>query len=179
MGRKKYDYEATVKLRHNEIAAKINLDTAELTEVKHHKTTIPNGKQLWNPKEPFTKHYVMGNKIIDWLETILTDQEMKVLWKMTRMVKFETNSLEPLNGDYGINQIAKEFNISRNRVSPIFKKLYNLGVYANFDVKKVNVPYTKYWILNPYICFSGRLIDNDIAKLFEGTMIEMKFKSMI
>ena len=178
MGRKKFDYEKMVQLNHNEIAAKINIETGELTEVKHRKTTIPSGKQLWQPKSPFTKHYVMGNKIIDWLETILSDQEMKVLWKMTRMIKFETNSLEPLNDDYGISQIAAEFNISRNRVSPILKKLYDLGVYAKFDVKKVNVPYTKYWILNPYICFSGRLIDSDIAKLFEGTVIQLKFESL-
>ena len=178
MAKKQFDYEKMVQLSHNEIPAKINIETGELVEVRYKKSTIPSGKELWQPKSPFTKHYVMGNKVIDWLETILTDQEMKVLWKMTRMIKFETNSLEPLNDDFGINQIAKEFNISRNRVSPIFKKLYDLGVYANFDVKKVNVPYTKYWILNPYICFSGRLIASDIAKLFEGTAIEMKFKSM-
>ncbi len=178
MAKKRFDYEKLVQLKHNEIAAIIDVETGDLREVSHRKTTIPEGKELWLPNLAFAKHFVIGNKIIDWLETILTDQEMKVLWKMTRMIKFETNSLEPLNNDFSINQIAKEFNISRNRVSPIFKKLYDLGVYANFDVKRVDVPYTKYWILNPYICFSGRRIDTDIAKLFKGTVIQMKFKSL-
>ena len=70
---------------------------------------------------------------------------------------------------------AREFNIGRNKVSPLFNKLFKLGVYAKFEAYKPDVPYTKYWILNPYLSFSGKLIHSDIARLFIGTIIEKEF----
>lgn len=57
----------------------------------------------------------------------------------------------------------------------IRRKFYELGIYGKFDVKRVDVPYTKFWILNPYLCWTGRLADSDIAKLFVGTMIHKKY----
>ena len=88
------------------------------------------------------------------------------------MAKMNTNSLEPFNGDTAIGVIANELNIGRNKVTPMFKRFFNLGVYAKFEVALENATYTKYWILNPYLSFSGKLISSDIAALFKGTVIE-------
>ena len=91
------------------------------------------------------------------------------------MAEAYTNSLEPLNDETTINQLASLFGISRNKVTPTLKKLFQLGVYAKFEVVKPDVPYTKYWILNPFLSFNGRTLDSDIANLFIGTVIEKEF----
>lgn len=174
---KPFDYEKLVQLNHNEIPAKINIETGELTELKPKKSNIPTYKELWQPKTAFTKNY---NKVIDWIEAegIMTDLELRILWRMMRMAKYETNSLEPIGDDHTFIQLAEEFNVNRNKIKPILKKFYDLGVYGRFDVKRIDVPYTKFWVLNPYLCFSGRVVDSDIAQLFKGTVIQLKFKQL-
>ena len=184
MAKKKFDYEKLVQLKHNEIAAIINVETGDVKEVSNWKPTLPINKEVWQKNVKFKKHFEPSDMIMDWLEDneILTDLELRVLQRLTRRIKFETNSLEPLNDEYAIQSIADEYRVGRNKVTPLLKKFYNLGLYGKFDVKKYNVPYTKYWILNPYLCHKGRLIDSDISKLFEGTLIHilyMEFDALI
>lgn len=183
MGRKRknYDYEKKIQLNHNEIPAKINLETGEVIEVKSRNIKIEPGKQKWLPKQRFTKYFDYGGEVIDWLEDtgILTDLEARVLGRLMRRAKYGTNSLEPLNDHYAIKLIAEDFNISRNKVAPLLRKFYNLGIYGNFDVKRLDYPYTKFWILNPYLSIKGDKMDSDISKLFEGTVIHLKFMEFL
>lgn len=174
--RKNFDYEKKIQLKHNEIPAKINLETGEIIEVKDRQPNLSEDTSIWMPNEEFGKLY--KNKVLLWLikEKILTPVEIKVLNLLMLMSHYETNSLEPLNDDYAISKVAEELDINRNKVSPLLHKFYNLGIYARFDVKKYNVPYTKYWILNPYLFFNGRRIKNEIANLFKGTVIHLKFE---
>ena len=173
---KNYDYVAELKLKHHELPAKVDASTGELISVGNNRrpNNIPEGKEHHLPKEKFFKPYP---KTWSFLYTVLTDLEFKIVFKLCSMAKMNTNSLEPLNDEIAMAEIARIFEINKNTVGPMFKKFYNLGIYANFDVKKVDVPYTKYWILNPYLAFNGKLITSDIAKLFVGTMIEKQYRA--
>lgn len=165
-------YTQTVKLEDNQSLAKVDNDTGEVKPVTKKLSNIPDNKLIFEPDALFRKDY---NKSWEYLDSVLTPLEFKVVAKLCRMAKMNTNSLEPLNDDTTIQSIAEEFSIGRNKVTPLFNKLYKFGVYAKFEVVKTNVPYTKYWILNPYLSFAGKLIHSDIAKLFIGTMIEKQF----
>lgn len=175
MVKKDYDYTTELRLKSNEVAAKINLTTGETTTVSKKVNNLPNDKEVFLPEGVFRKDYT---KSWEFLDKVLTPLEFKVVAKLCRMAKMNTNSLEPLNDDTTIQVIAKEFSIGRNKVTPLFKKLFDLGVYAKFEVSKPDLPYTKYWILNPYLSFSGKLIHSDIAKLFHNTIIEKEYNKL-
>ena len=49
------------------------------------------------------------------------------------------------------------------------------GVFGKFDVCLADKPYTRYWILNPFLSFNGTVIDSVIVKLFKGTHVERAF----
>lgn len=127
---------------------------------------------MFEPTAIFQKTYT---KSWTFLKRVLNPFEFKVAFELALMAQAYTNSLEPLNDETTINQLANIFGISRNKVTPTLKKLFTLGVYAKFDVVKPDVPYTKYWILNPFLSFTGKTLDSDIAKLFVGTVIEKEF----
>ena len=67
------------------------------------------------------------------------------------------------------------FGVNRKKLPNIFKKLFDIGVFARFEVATEEEYYKKHWIFNPYISFKGRLISSDIAKLFYGTRIEKEY----
>lgn len=164
-----------IKLNDNERPAKINIETGEIQEVKQKANNIPEGKEVFEPNGIFLKTYTKSWK---FLKSELTPFEFNVAFQLAIMAKANTNSLEPLNDDTTINQLAEIFGISRNKVTPILTKLYKLGVYAKFEAYKPHIPYTKYWILNPYLSFAGKLISSDIARLFNGTIIEMEYHKL-
>lgn len=168
------EYKKLVELNHNEIPAIIDLETGEITPLVPKSNNIPEGKQVFEPKGVFQKSYT---KSWLFLKSKLTAFEFSVAFELAVMAKANTNSLEPLNDDTTVNQLVERFNISRNKVKPLFKKLFDLGVYAKFEVAKQNTPYKKYWVLNPYLSFSGRLIDSDLAELFRDTSIEIAYHS--
>ena len=165
-------YKQEVKLQDNERIMKVNSETGEVTTIPKRMNNIPENRHDFEPDAIFRKDYT---KSWEYLDKVLTPLEFKVVAKLCRMAKMNTNSLEPLNDNTTIQSIAEEFNIGRNKVSPLFNKLFKLGVYAKFEAYKPDVPYTKYWILNPYLSFSGKLIHSDIARLFIGTIIEKEF----
>lgn len=170
---KAYSYEQTLKLQDNEIPAIVNIDTGEVIEMKSRGSNIPEGKQTFGVQEKeWRKSF---DPTFEYLDTVLTDLELRVVLKLCRMAEMNTNSLKPLNDDTAIKAIAEEFGISRNKVTPMFKKFFDIGLYARFEVKKEDIPYTKYWILNPYLTFSGKLIKSDIVNLFKGTTIEKEY----
>ena len=167
-------YKATIELQHNEIPAVVNAETGEVI-IKKRPNNIPDGKEIFEPKGLFQKTYT---KSWVFLKSKLSAFEFSVAFELALMAKANTNSLEPLNDETTVNQLVDRFNISRNKVRPLFKKLFELGVYAKFEVAKQDNPYKKYWILNPYLSFTGKLIESDIAELFKGTLIEINYNSI-
>lgn len=166
-------YEKTAKLRHHEKLAKIDTWTGEVKEIADRPNNIPKDKQFFGKEETEWKKSFTPSW--DFLETVLSDLELRVTMKLCRLAKMNTNSLEPLSDETTQMEIAKVFNIDRRKAKLLFEKLHQLGIYAKFDIVKENVPYTKYWILNPYLSFGGKMINSDIATLFEGTKLTNEY----
>lgn len=169
----KQRYTATIPLYHNEEAAAINLETGALRTLPKKTNNIPEGKEVFEPDGIFQKNYTKSWK---FLRSKLTPFEFSVAFELAMMAKANTNSLEPLNDETTVNQLVSRFSISRNKVKPLFAKLFKLGVYGKFEVYDKTKPYTKHWVLNPYLSFSGKLIYSDIAKLFSGTEIALNYR---
>ncbi len=163
-------YKQTIELNNNESLAKVNNETGEVISVKKKLNNLPEGKEIFEPEGIFRKDYTKSWK---FLKSKLTAFEFSVAFELALLAKANTNSLEPLSDSTTVNQLVEKFNISRNKVKPLFDKLFKLGVYAKFEVYDVTKPYTKYWILNPYLSFSGKLINSDIARLSSGTKITL------
>lgn len=164
-----------IKLNNNETPAKVNTETGEIFEFKSKRNNIPIGREVFEPNALFAKQY--ANTWI-FLETMLTPVEYKIVHRMSLKAKMNTNSLEPLSKNSTIADLSREFNVHRNHIPKIFKKLFELGVYAEFKVFKYGEE-VDVWILNPYISFRGKLISSDIVSLFDGTVIEVKFHKSI
>lgn len=158
-------YTKTLKLHHNEVPATINKETGEVKEVKQRPNNIPDGTSL-QKFEAFSK---VNDKAISFLESVLTNEEMGIVFKMIKRSAYETNVMLPLNDETSYRELAEEFKIGKNKVDKIFTKLFNLGVYA--QVRVANGPNSEYWTLNPYISFKGRIISEAIKVYFNKTVI--------
>ena len=169
----KRGYKKTIELDDNELPAAVNAETGELRVIKKRTNNIPEGKITFGIKEiGWRKSF---DHSWDFLEEKLTDLELRVVAKLSRMAKMNTNSLEPLGDATTLIEIAETFSIDHRRTNKIFKKLFNLGVYAKFEIAEKNVAYTKFWILNPYLSFGGSLINSDIAELFKKTELTKEY----
>ena len=180
MGRKRKDYfkEMKIGLNHNELVGGIlinNVETGEQTVAKPHSNNLPDDKLPFLTDVYFDKYYWPCNYVWDYLETVLTDLELRVAQKLTRMGKMNSNSLEPLNDTIKLADLSKEFNIGINKTSAVFNKLALLGMYLTANIAKHGEPVKQYWVLNPYMGFSGSLIEIRLLFLFTGTTIEKKF----
>ena len=173
---KNFAYKTEIKLNHNELPAKINIETGEVKQIEKPKSNLPQGSELFEPKGIFRKTF---DPTEEFLDSVLTPLEFKVVARMARMAKSNTNSLEPLSDDLTLLEISEELKVNRRDVKLILKKLFDLGVYGKFEVVKEDVGYTKYWILNPYIRFQGKTINSDIKKLFEGTKIHKHYMNYL
>ena len=94
---------------------------------------------------------------------------------MCRMAQMNTNSLQPLNDATTAMELAECFKLDRRRTKKTFEKLFNLGIYGKFSVVDENIAFTKYWVLNPYLSFGGKIIDSSIARLFKGTRLTKEY----
>lgn len=170
--------EQTIKLKHDEVAAKVNQSTGEIIELQQNmrSNNIPSDKEIHAPDGIFRKNYSASWLFLD---KCLTDLEMRVVTRLCFMAKMNTNSLEPLNNEMAMTEVAEILGVHRHKAKKLVEKLFDLGVYAKFEVAKEDVPYTKYWVLNPYLSFSGRLIASDITRLFIGTKIEKAYSSAL
>lgn len=162
-------YTQELKLENYQKAAVVDVDTGEVTIVNKRKNNIPEGKHLHLPDEEFKKTYVKG---WEFLKKVLTPLEYRVAHEMSLMAKAYTNSLEPLGEHTTVNHLSETFSVDRRKMSKLIDKLFQFGVFAKFEAVKPDLPYTKYWVFNPYLSFSGKLIKSDIALLFVGTIIE-------
>jgi biotin operon repressor len=161
-------YEQTVKLRHNEVAAKINIETGEYTEVSKRPNNIPSGKEIHSAKDEFAKVY---SKVDLFLLKILTPVEYRVVSIMRSRSKMNTNSLEPLSDESSIKELTEVLDSNRNTITKVITKLRELGVFATFEVTNQYNQRVKCWILNPYISFKGKIISTEIIGLFDNTII--------
>jgi hypothetical protein len=166
-------YRTEYNLNHDEIPAKINTRTGETTQLKSRKNNIPEGKEVFKSEAIFRKDYT---NTWNFLKRVLTPIEFKAAHTLVLMAKSKTNSLEPLNDDTTLKELMEILDVSINKVKPIINKLWELGVYGKFNIKEVDKPYTKYWVLNPYLSFSGQIIASDIARLFSNTHCAKAFK---
>jgi hypothetical protein len=165
---KKHDYEVVVKLNHNETPHKLNMETGELIEVKSRRNNIPEGKELFEPNAKFVKCYY---NTWQFMSRYLSSSELGIVIAMVTMADANNCSLKPLDDKTTVAELMDYFDISEKKVKSTFDKLHRLGVYGRFDVSEENKPYTKYWILNPYIAFNGKIIESDISRLFTGTSV--------
>ena len=165
-------YTRTVDLKDHESLFKVNKETGELTELSSVLKTLPDNMEVWLPASSFHKTFDASWR---YLSKALTSDELKVVTIMSLMATPNTNSLSPLNEDSSLRNLADFFNINKNKIRNILDKLFEIGVFARFEVAKVESPYTKYWILNPYISFKGKLANSDVAKLFHGTQVHIEY----
>lgn len=170
-------YKAVLNLNHNERPAIINSETGEVRVEPIRPNNIPDGKQTWGINEKGWRKSL--DYSWDYLDEVLTDLELRVALRLSRMAKLNTNSLEPLNDETTQQEISEIFNIDRRKSKLLFNKLHSFGVYGKFDVVREDVPYTKFWILNPYLSFGGKLIGSDIARLFLGTKVTNAYYSRL
>ena len=167
----KESYQTTIKLKHNEIPAKVNVETGEI------KPLVPN--QEFEAKKPRDKTMMLFkhtgpfhrkfNKAWMLLESQTTKQELAVANKLAMMAKAYTNSLEPLKPDSSIVEIAETLNENRNTIVKIIDKLFKLGVIGKFEVYNKNEEYQNYWIFNPFLSFNGKAIKHNVDSLFRDT----------
>ena len=165
-------YERTIRLRHDEAAAKVNKRTGEFMEVAKRPNNIPDDKELFEPNAKFTKCY---KRTWGFLKTILNDTEYRIVHEMSMMAKPRTNSLEPLNNATSLSYLADKFSISKTTAFRIFTKLKGIGVYAEISVEE-DFEEKNFWILNPYISFNSRVVPAIYVEIFGNTTIGKQFK---
>lgn len=173
---KKYDYEQSFKLKHDELPAKVNSETGEVKILKKRNHVTDNDVMPFEPKALFTKNYTNS---WNFLNKKLKPHEFKAAYSLALKAKAFTNSLEPLNDDTVITTLVEELGVGKNQVKSVLNTLYRLGVYGKFEVYVPNKPFTKYWILNPYLSFNGRVIDKSIADIFKDTYVAQAFRKEI
>ena len=167
-------YEVKIGLNHDEKAVIVNTATGEMSYVKNTKNNIPPGKEVFEPKAFFKKDYT---KSWQFLRDNLSNIEFAAAFSLALKAKANTNSLQPIGDETTFAELTEVLGVSINVVNRVVKKLFKLGVYGRFEVQDKNKPYTKFWVLNPYLSFSGKLINSDIAELFRGTEIAIHFHS--
>lgn len=159
-------YRDYMDLEHNEIPAAINQETGEIRTRKKRKSNIPVGNEVFEPKASFRKDYTNS---WSFLKRVLTPLEFKAAFTLALLARASSNSLEPINDSTSYQSLSETTGVSINKIKPVLKKLYDLGVYGGFDVAEVGKQYTKYWIFNPYLSFQGQIVRSDIAQLFRNT----------
>lgn len=169
-------YEQIIKLHHNEVPAKVNLETGEIKQVIQTKRKLPQGKTIFEPDASFYKSYT---KSWIYLDKVLKPHEYKAAHRLAMKAKAFTNSLEPLNDDTLVSTLVEELGVGKNQVKQVLEKLFDLGVYGRFEVAEPGKKYTKYWLLNPYLSFNGKVIDVAIADLFKNTLVAKAFRGEI
>lgn len=158
-------YTREIKLKHNELPAKINRETGEITELSYsNNRTIPDGKSKLNYKE----FGMVNMQVTKKLEQYLSHTEMSILFRLIDRCNFNSNSLQPLNDSTSIRTLAEEFNLSTHTVPKVFNKLFKMGVYMQLKISE-DEETKEYWVLNPYIFWRGRIKNDSLFITFANT----------
>lgn len=163
----KTKYTREIHLKYNEIPAKVNIETGELTELVD-KDSIKTNPEM----ETFTTEFLFQRTNTEaWklLRTQTTDTEFRIAFELALRAKAFTNSLQPLDDNTTTVELAEEFGIRRQDANKLFKKLFDLGVYGRFEVTEQDKAFKKYWVFNPYLAFNGRAINTNTKNLFSNT----------
>jgi len=163
-------YEKLLKLRDNEIPAKVNTETGEIMEVKRRKNNIPDGYS----RLKYDNFGIINLDMLKVLKMLLTDTEIGIVISMIMKAEYESNSLAPLNDETSIRQLSEVFGISPSIVKKTFIKLFDLGVYAQLKIARSDG--NAFWILNPNIYWKGRIKQDSIFLHFENTTITKMVK---
>ena len=147
--------QVLIKLQDNEIAAKINLDTGEIIEVK------TDRREYFSESRSFRK-----SNSNSW--TFLFREEFLAVEALTK--------LDRLNDRIVLRHLIKQLSLSSVEAKLILETLFDYGVYARLGVMKPGQPYLN-WIINPYLSFGGQLVDDNVAELFKGTHVEKAFRN--
>lgn len=164
-------YTKEIRLKHNEIAAKVNTETGEIKEITKRPNNIPEDKEIFERDAKFAKCY---KRTWNFLKFILSDTEYRIVHEMSLQAKPRTNSLAPLNNETSLDRLCSKYRISKSTASRIFSKLKGLGVYAEIDVE-YDFEAAGFWVLNPYIAYNSRVIDKLLVEIFSKTTIGKEF----
>jgi len=170
-------YIEEVPLYHHQSILVVDKNTGEVTTPNSRPfKSLPEGFEIHLPDAVFDKAYRVSR---DFLLDNLNCFEHYAACKLIRRADAFTNSVQPLSDKIPVKELAGVLEVSRNKVRPVLKKLFDLGVYGKFEVAEEGKPYTKYWIINPYISFNGRLIRSDIRRLFDNTPIAVNLRKVL
>jgi len=158
-------YTQTATLKDHESLAVLDKTTGEIREVGKRASHIPDGMSLFSYAE-FSK---MNNKAVSFLSRILTNEELGVVFRLIEKADYGTNSLLPLNDEMSMRELEGQLKVHRAKLRKILDKLFELGVYAHVRVRNGEV--SEYWILNPFIVWRGKVIENSIRYYFCDTVI--------
>lgn len=100
----------------------------------------------------------------------LSEQELKVAILMSLKASMNGNIMKPLTDATTMAEFSKEFGVSKNNISSIIDKLFKYGVYSKATVHNVD-GLGRYWTLNPFLSFKGKLFNRHLAEEFKGTHV--------
>ena len=129
-------YTKTLKLEHNEVAAKINSETGEITKFP---TRLPTGKVMFEKNSIFDRAY---NVYWDYLSKNLSPMELRVAYLLSDKLVKNRMLITPQTS---VKNVAEYLGISRNLVTPTLDKLDTMGVIRKHEGS---------WYFNPAICAS-------------------------
>lgn len=159
-------YTTEVKLNHNEIPAKINMETGEVLTISKRPNNIPEGKS----KLDYDNFSIINNDMLRVLFDECNGSEIKVILHMVYMSEFGNNSLKPLNDELSHRELGKIFNLDHKTIKTILTRLKYMGVYLQLNITEVDGA-KEYWVLNPYISWKGRLKNDSLFITFANTRI--------
>ena len=161
-------YERKITLHDDEIPARYNKRTGKYINCNVKTNNIPENMEDYKPDKGFIKTYV---KVWEFLADNLTNTEMSVVTRMSIMLEYSTNSLNPLDDKTSVRNLSNTFNISTKTVKNIFEKLFDLGVYLSLRYNHKTRGRVEEWIFNPYIATKGRFVNSDLLQYFNSTII--------
>ena len=176
-----------VRVRNGQKLARINPETNSIEKIyedyemedlmRKPNMLLLNEKSMINRKGDGVSFHKSFKNSWAFLRRELTALEINAVISMVVLSSANNCSLEPLNDSTTIGEIANHLHISISKTKSVLKTLYEYGVYGKFEISIPDKPYTKYWILNPFLSFNGTVIDTIIFKLFKETHVGKSFKN--
>lgn len=159
-------YTTNLRLKHNEIPAKVDIDTGEVLTINRRPNNFPDGKS----KLDYEEFGMINIKMLRVLREECSRTEISIIMHMVDLSEFGTNSLRPLNDETSYRELGKVFDLDHKTIKDIFVKLKYLGVYLQLNITEVDGA-KEYWVLNPYISWKGRLKTDSLFITFANTRI--------
>lgn len=163
-------YERTIKLKHNERAAKIDMETGNVTELPARANNMPEGKS----KLDYDRYHISNDRFIkqSLAAGLLNNEELGIITHMSSIAEINTNSLRPLDNDTTAITLGEKFGVNRKKIKTIFDKFFKLGVFMQLNYYSYSEDKNvTYWVLNPNISWKGRLKDDSIFLHFRDTIV--------